>query len=768
MGRTFDVPLISDTRQLCKVSILQRSGETNLTLDIGRLRFIDTMNFCKAGLGKLIESHKSSALKAVNLRGQSQASGLERAFPLTSSRHPVLKHARDSADGTDAVWEALLRKLPMPWSYFADCDAFNKPAVWPLECYHSELSGKCSDADHKLLQDTSRMMGFERFLEVFNCYLALDITAYADLMQIFRLHFFNTHHIDPFLYPSLPSASWEAVLRGITQRHGRQFRLITDVDVYKAVKQAMMGGLCAVFRPHSESNFEGLENYDASQPVKRSLYLDINSMYPHAMTKYLPCSSGKQLPLPEDDAAKLAWLHEVLDGLSIHEDVWETAYLLFVDYDYSEELHDVLDFPSPCRLAVPPSEVGPYTKRSMGPGKPVEKLVPYLGMHRCEGIHGKRLLFLRNHLGARIWKLHKAYSFDTQPILKDFMEKSYAYRRQLKDEGKDTEQGFVKLCVNSIYGKTVQNQEKYLNTTHYFDPVSFSRAQADAAVADFNTEIFEPDAFLGTVRRVRSAKRNINRSPVQIGWAVLELSKLHLCVQYWAGIKATLPKVVPLLTDTDSILMEILGGDDPVPLLAEANLKLPVEFDLIGDLDAGKFERLYRGKISEPALAKLRQLRGKLGALSNECSKRAILSVVCLAVKKYSILLDSDVQIQKAKGVPQIVRKRVRHREYLRIHEENAIRYDSSTQLRSSQHRIHAVGETKKTFGVLNDKAYQLTKEFCRPLGHWRNAFAGLWQQIEGRAHVFDRIMEFARGPLPPMQAEWGQPVRDLLKKSRR
>ena len=106
------------------------------------------------------------------------------------------------------------------------------------------------------------------------------------------------------------------------------------------------------------------------------------------------------------------------------------------------------------------------------------------------------------------------------------MDKSYAYRRQLKDEGKDTEQGFVKLCVNSIYGKTVQNQEKYLNTTHYFDPVSFSRAQADAAVADFNTEIFEPDAFLGTVRRVRDAKRNVNRSPVQIGYAVVCNSSL--------------------------------------------------------------------------------------------------------------------------------------------------------------------------------------------------------------------------------------------------
>eukprot|EP00439_Symbiodinium_sp_Y106_P029912 s7270_g3.t1 len=276
-----------------KVSILQWSGETNLTVDMGCLMFIDAMNFCKAGLGKLIESHKRSALIAVNLRGQSEACGLERAFPLTASRHPFLKNARDPAD-----------------------------EGW-------------ADA-------------------VFDCYLALDITAYADLMQIFRQHFFDTHHIDPFLYPSLPSASWEAVLRSITQRRGRRLRL---VDVYKAVKNAMMGGLCAVFRPRSESNFEGMEGYDADQPIKRSLYLDINSMYPHAMTKHLPCSSGKQVPLPEDEAKMLAWLHEVLDGLSLHEDVWETTYLVFVDYDYPEDLHDALDFPSPCRLAVPPAEV---------------------------------------------------------------------------------------------------------------------------------------------------------------------------------------------------------------------------------------------------------------------------------------------------------------------------------------------------------------------------------------------------------------------------
>ena len=132
----------------------------------------------------------------------------------------------------------------------------------------------------------------------------------------------------------------------------------------------------------------------------------------------------------------------------------------------------------------------------------------------------------------------------------------------------------MKTAVCSIYGKTVQNQERYRNSVHYFDPVSFSRAQVDRSVADFDTEIFERYAFMGTVHRVRTGKRNVNRSPIQVGWGVLEEAKLDLCVKYWM-IKITLPRVVPLLTDTDSLILEIIGNVDPIPLLAQANLDLP-------------------------------------------------------------------------------------------------------------------------------------------------------------------------------------------------
>ena len=43
---------------------------------------------------------------------------------------------------------------------------------------------------------------------------------------------------------------------------------------------------------------------------------------------------------------------------------------------------------------------------------PCEKLVPFLGMHVEEGVDGKRL---KDVLGARVWRLHRAYRFACSP-----------------------------------------------------------------------------------------------------------------------------------------------------------------------------------------------------------------------------------------------------------------------------------------------------------------------------------------------------------------
>ncbi|CAE7512517.1 unnamed protein product, partial [Symbiodinium sp. CCMP2456] len=248
----------------------------------------------------------------------------------------------------------------------------------------------------------------------------------------------------------------------------------------------------------------------------------------------------------------------------------------------------------------------------------------------------------------------------------------------------------------------------------------FSRAQADRRVADFSVEIMERGIFMGSVSRVRKSPKNFNRSPLQVGWAVLELSKLKIaCSQ---------------------------------------NLTLPVEFDLLGDLDAKDFEV----EVSPEALEKLKELQGRMGALSDECANWVLLSVVCLAVKKHSILLSDGKQIQKAKGVPRSVRSATRHQDYLKIHEENSTRHDSFTQLRSYQHQIFIVEQQKKTFSVMNDKAFQLTKENCRQLGHWRNAYLGVWMRLKGADALLEKILEFVRGPAPMRNPKWGELAKSL------
>ncbi|CAE7554316.1 unnamed protein product [Symbiodinium necroappetens] len=120
--------------------------------------------------------------------------------------------------------------------------------------------------------------------------------------------------------------------------------------------------------------------------------------------------------------------------------------------------------------------------------------------------------------------------------------------------------------------------------------------------------------------------------------------------------------------------------------------------------------------------------------------------------------------MQKAKGVPKDVRLRTKHAEYCRIHEANSVQFDRSVALRSQHHQVSLVETEKKTYQVLNDKAFQITREYARLLGHWRNAFVGLWVKIEQRMPIFEKILEFVRGPAPQMREEWGEPVRELIR----
>ena len=79
-------------------------------------------------------------------------------------------------------------------------------------------------------------------------------------------------------------------------------------------------------------------------------------------------------------------------------------------------------------------------------------------------------------LGARVWRLHRAYRFACSPFMAGFMELKHSERRQLKTAGSVVAEKVVKLTQNAIFGRCCMNPDKFRNTNAYVDPAKFERA----------------------------------------------------------------------------------------------------------------------------------------------------------------------------------------------------------------------------------------------------------------------------------------------------
>ena len=206
------------------------------------------------------------------------------------------------------------------------------------------------------------------------------------------------------------------------------------------------------------------DDYNPEEPVSWISYLDFNAMYPAAMTLPMPNGPCVAVALPEDNAARLSWLHERDVPLEPELGVRR------------RELHDHLDWAPPARMKVGKGLYGPHTadmaeRLGLSPS-PCKKLVPFLGTHV-----GKRLKFLRDVLGARVWRLHRAYRFACSPFMAGFMELKHSERRQLKTAGSVVAEKVVKLTQ-----RCCMNPDKFRNTNAYVDPAKFERAVGKSSV----------------------------------------------------------------------------------------------------------------------------------------------------------------------------------------------------------------------------------------------------------------------------------------------
>ena len=164
-------------------------------------------------------------------------------------------------------------------------------------------------------------------------------------------------------------------------------------------------------------------------------------------------------------------------------------------------------------------------------------------------IHIVALKQALNH-GLKLIRVHCVISFRQEAWLKPYIDLNTELRKNAKNE---FEKDFYKLKINSIYGKTVQNDRKHrdikLVTTEY------KRNKLESEPNYHSTKCTSKDLL---VMEMKKTEVKINK-PIYLGQAVLDLSK-KLMFEFWYDYLKPMygDKIRLCYTDTDSFIMHII------------------------------------------------------------------------------------------------------------------------------------------------------------------------------------------------------------------
>ena len=241
--------------------------------------------------------------------------------------------------------EILKRKDAYPYEQVDSYEKFKHPSLPKKKYFYSSLrdgkrdrsDGHISDEQYQHLQNVWDIFNFNTFEDFHNHYLKKDVLLLADVFEKFIFTCLKYYDLDPCHYFSAPGLSWDAMLKmtGVT------LEKISDPDKYMFFEQGMRGGVSYINKRYSEASKN-----------KHILYLDMNNLYGHAMSQYLPYANFKWVKNIDKIEQKL---------MNIKSNS-STGYILEVDLEYPQELHDIHnDYPlAPEKIKIPKEWLSDY------------------------------------------------------------------------------------------------------------------------------------------------------------------------------------------------------------------------------------------------------------------------------------------------------------------------------------------------------------------------------------------------------------------------
>ena len=260
----------------------------------------------------------------------------------------------------------------------------------------------------------------------------------VDTFEKFTFTCLKYYGLGPCRYYSAPVLSWDAMLKmtGVT------LEKIIDPDKYMIFEQGKRGGVSYINKRYSEASKN-----------KHTLYLDMNNLYGHAMSQYLPYANLVNIDKNIDKIEQK--LMQIKNDSS-------TGYILEVDLEYPRKLLDIHnDYPLvPEKINIPKEWLRDYCLKianahSITTGT-VKKLGPNL-MNKSNYVIHYRKLQQCIELGMKLKKIHRILKFKQKDWMKPYINFNTERRKEATNEA---DKNHFKLLNNAVYGKTMENMRK--------------------------------------------------------------------------------------------------------------------------------------------------------------------------------------------------------------------------------------------------------------------------------------------------------------------
>ena len=349
----------------------------------------------------------------------------------------------------------LKQKGAYPYEYLNSFKRFNEDKLCARKYFYSSTKdkkisedGKISDGhvsieDYMVYERNGDKFKMKNMGDYHDHYLKKDVLLLGDVFEKFIGTCLKYYELNPCNYFSAPGLSWDAVLK----MTGVKLEKISDIDQYLFIEKGTRGVVSYITKRYAKGNNKYMSDYDPNKPSTFITYLDKNNLYGWAMSEYLPYG-------------EFEWLKNVdeLDVMSINEKI-DVGYILKVDLKYPDKFHELHnDYPlAPEKLAVTNDMLSKCCKEiadkyNIKVGD-IKKLIPNLGNKTKYVVHYRNLqLYLS--LGMKLTKIHKVLKFKQSDWMKKYVD--FNTKKRMGDFEKD----FLKLMINSVYGKRMENLRK--------------------------------------------------------------------------------------------------------------------------------------------------------------------------------------------------------------------------------------------------------------------------------------------------------------------